>query len=60
MVDVNEFEAFVSELEPRLRRALIAAHGFDRGREATVDALSWAWEHWGRLSKVDHKVAYLF
>jgi hypothetical protein len=40
-----EFEAFVHDVEPRLRRALVAAYGFERGREATADALSWSWEH---------------
>ena len=55
-----EFEAFVQDVEPRLRRALIAAYGFERGREATADALSWSWENWGRIGRVQNKVAYLF
>jgi DNA-directed RNA polymerase specialized sigma24 family protein len=55
-----EFEAFVSEHEPGLRRALVAAYGFGRGREATADALSWAWEHWGRVGRMTRPAAYLF
>jgi DNA-directed RNA polymerase specialized sigma24 family protein len=56
----SEFEAFVNDVEPRLRRALVAAYGFERGREATADALSWAWEHWGRVGRMRHQAAYLF
>jgi DNA-directed RNA polymerase specialized sigma24 family protein len=55
-----EYERFVNDVEPRLRRALIAAYGFERGREATADALSWAWEHWGRVGRVNNQVGYLF
>jgi len=60
MDEVLEFEAFVHEVEPRLRNALVAAYGFDRGREATAAALGWAWEHRARLNKVNNKVAFLF
>lgn len=55
-----EFSAFVREVQPRLHRALVAAYGPADGREATVDALSWAWEHWDRLATVEHPVGYLF
>jgi DNA-directed RNA polymerase specialized sigma24 family protein len=56
----SEFEAFVGDMEPRLRRALVAAYGFELGRDATADALSWAWEHWGRVVGMSHPAAYLF
>lgn len=56
----REFEAFVYDVEPPLRRALVAAYGFDRGRDATAEALGWAWEHWGQAKVLDNKVAYLF
>ena len=56
----SEFEHFVAEIEPSLRRALVAGYGFDLGREATANALGWAWEHWGKLDRVDNKVAYLY
>jgi len=58
--DREEFQAMVAVVEPRLRRALVAAYGFDKGREATAAALAWAWEHRRRLRKIDQKVAYLF
>src|ERR1700689_3917562 len=60
MDEVQEFEAFVNALEPRLRRALIAVYGFKRGREATAEALGWAWENRGRLDKVSNKAGFLF
>lgn len=47
-------------VEPRLLQALIGRYGPVDGREATVDALSWAWEHWERLDDVVNKVGYLF
>lgn len=54
------FAAFVREMEPRLRQALVATYGPVDGREATVDALSWAWEHWDRLSDVPNPGGYLY
>jgi DNA-directed RNA polymerase specialized sigma24 family protein len=56
----KEFEAFVHDIEPSLRRALVAAYGFERGRDATAEALGWAWEHWDHAKDLDNKVAYLF
>lgn len=55
-----EFATFVREIEPRLRHALVAHYGPVDGREATVDALSWAWEHWDRLAEIDNKLGYLY
>ena len=56
----SEFAAFVREVEPRLLQALVSAYGPRVGREATVDALSWAWEHWDRLRRIDNKLGYLY
>ena len=56
----KEFEAFVRTIEPSLHRALVAAYGFERGRDATAEALGWAWEHWDRAKDLDNKVGYLF
>jgi DNA-directed RNA polymerase specialized sigma24 family protein len=56
----TQFTAFVVEHEPRLRRAFVAAYGGYRGREATAEALAFAWEHWGRLSDVENIPGYLF
>jgi DNA-directed RNA polymerase specialized sigma24 family protein len=60
MDEAQEFEVFVNDLEPRLRRALIAVYGFEKGREATAEALGWAWENRGRLDKVSNKAGFLF
>jgi RNA polymerase sigma factor (sigma-70 family) len=57
---VAAFTQFVGEYEPRLRQALVAAYGPVDGSEATADALSWAWEHWGRLADIVNKPAYLY
>lgn len=56
----REFASFVEETEPRLLRALVGAYGSEVGREATRDALSYAWEHWGRVSTLDNPVGYLY
>jgi DNA-directed RNA polymerase specialized sigma24 family protein len=54
------FEAFVREVEPKLRRALVAAYGFEDGRDATAEALAYAWEHWDRLSGMANAAGYIF
>ncbi|MEX1124592.1 MAG: sigma-70 family RNA polymerase sigma factor [Acidimicrobiia bacterium] len=54
------FEIFVKEIEPRLRDALSASLGSDPGREATADALAYAWEHWDRIREMDNPTGYLF
>lgn len=54
------FDAFVREVEPRLRRALVARYGADRGRDATAEALGWAWAHWRRVESMMNPVGYLY
>ena len=56
----QEFTAFVTEHECRLRRAFVAAYGGERGREATAESLAFAWEHWDRISRMDNAPGYLF
>jgi DNA-directed RNA polymerase specialized sigma24 family protein len=56
----DAFDAFVRETEPRLRRALVARYGADRGREATAEALGWAWAHWRRVEAMANPVGYLY
>jgi DNA-directed RNA polymerase specialized sigma24 family protein len=55
-----DFEAFVRAAEPRLSRALAAAYGFEDGRDATAEALAYAFEHWARLQHVANLPGYLF
>ena len=54
------FTAFAHEVEPRLRCALVAACGTQRGVDATVDALEWAWEHWDKLEGARNPAGYLY
>lgn len=56
----RSFEQFFADVEPRLRSALVARYGPTAGRAATVDALSYAWEHWERVSSMHNSVGYLF
>lgn len=51
---------FVRSTEPRLHRALVAQLGWDRGREATSEALAYAWERWDRISTMANPAGYLF
>lgn len=54
------FDAFFAEAEPRLRRAFVAAYGSERGREAASEALTYAWQHWERVSEMDNALGYLY
>lgn len=58
--DEVDFRGFVVATEPRLHRALAAAFGWDRGREATAEALAYAWEHWPRVRAMANPAAYLY
>jgi DNA-directed RNA polymerase specialized sigma24 family protein len=54
------FTTYCAAVEPRLRRALVAAYGVDLGAEATADALAWGWEHFERLEAMDNGAGYLW
>jgi RNA polymerase sigma-70 factor (ECF subfamily) len=60
VADDHGFGALVAAVEPRLRRALVGAYGREAGREATADALAWAWEHRDRLATLDNVAGYLY
>ena len=55
-----DFEAFVLATEPPLRTALVAAYGYEDGREAAAEALAYAWEHWARIRAMPNAAGYLF
>ncbi len=57
---VEAFRSFVLQAEPRLKRALVAALGVDRGLEATAEALAYGWEHWDRVEEMDNPAGYLY
>jgi DNA-directed RNA polymerase specialized sigma24 family protein len=56
----ESFEDFFVRAEPRLRAALTSLYGPDMGREATAEAMAWAYEHWNRLRDMEHRIAYLY
>jgi RNA polymerase sigma factor (sigma-70 family) len=56
----DEFARFFADTEPSLRRALVARYGSDRGREATAEALAYAWEHWPRVQAMERPIGYLY
>jgi DNA-directed RNA polymerase specialized sigma24 family protein len=58
--DRAAFEQFVTEAGPRLGRALAALYGFEDGRDATAEALAYAWENWPRLQHIANLPGYLF
>jgi DNA-directed RNA polymerase specialized sigma24 family protein len=58
--DDDDFALFVQAAEPRLHRALAAKLGSERGREATAEALAYAWEHWDRVVAMANPVGYLY
>ncbi len=60
LLGAEGFTAWYKTVEPRLRVALSAAYGPERGREAAAEALAWAWEHLDRLGELRHPVPYLF
>lgn len=54
------FSRFVKEKEAILRATLVAHYGAEVGREATAEALAWAWEHWERLQGAENPAGYLY
>lgn len=58
--DQAVFERFVAEAGPQLSRALAALYGFEDGRDATAEALAYAWENWHRLQHIANLPGYLF
>lgn len=54
------FRAFFGDVEPRLRRALVAAYGPDLGSDAAADALAWAWQHFDKVEAMGSPLGYLW
>jgi RNA polymerase sigma-70 factor (ECF subfamily) len=55
-----DFGAFVAEVEPRLRRAFTLLRGVDDGKDATAEALAWAWQHWDEVQAMANPAGYLY
>ncbi len=56
----SEFDAFVADVEARLRIALTALLGPEDGRDAAAAALAYAWEEWDRVSQMANPAGYLY
>jgi RNA polymerase sigma factor (sigma-70 family) len=54
------YSAFMTEAEPRLRGALVARYGIERGRDAALEAMVYAWRHWDRVGGMENPVGYLY
>ena len=55
-----KFDDAVRDIQPRLRRTLVAALGVDAGLEAAADALAYGWEHWERVGARENPGGYLY
>ncbi len=56
----ESYQQFVSDVEPKLRLALVASLGQDRGLDATAEALAYGWEHWERVRAMVNPAGYLY
>lgn len=59
-VEDDSFVEFVRQAEPRLREALSATLGSDVGRDATAEALAYAYENWSRIAAMKNPTGYLY
>ena len=58
--DDREFEDFVREVEPRLRRAFLGSRGVDGAADAVSEATAYAWEHWQDVRVMENPAGYLY
>ena len=54
------FTAFMRDTQDRVRYALVAGYGADRGREAAAEAFAYAWEHWERVGTMENPAGYVY
>ena len=54
------FNGLVRDVEPGLRHALVAVYGQEQGRDATAEALAYAWEHRERVKSMANPAGYLY
>jgi RNA polymerase sigma-70 factor (ECF subfamily) len=55
-----DFDGYYRRVEPRLRRALVAALGVTPGADAAAHAMSYAFEHWDRVREYENPDGYLY
>lgn len=56
----GEFDDFVKEVEPVLRRALTGCMPRDHVHDGLSEAFTYAWENWETVEAMDHPVGYLY
>lgn len=56
----GSFAEWALAAEPRLRHALTSSFGPQVGKDATVDALSLAWEQWDEIKMKDNPLGYVY
>jgi DNA-directed RNA polymerase specialized sigma24 family protein len=56
----SRFATLVDQVERPLRASLVAHYGPERGREATAEALAYAWEHLDKVTAVANPIGYLY
>jgi DNA-directed RNA polymerase specialized sigma24 family protein len=54
------FAQLVAAVERPLRASLVARYGPERGREATAEALAFAWENLDRVAAMANPAGYLY
>jgi DNA-directed RNA polymerase specialized sigma24 family protein len=59
-LDSDGFEQFVVEMRPRLVRALVGFCGTNLAADAASEALTYALEHWDRVSSMENPGGYLY
>ena len=60
MDEWDSYEEFLRVVEPRLRYALVAGHGAERGLDALSDTLVYGMRHWDRLRGMRNPAGYLY
>lgn len=59
-IESTEFEDFFARSERPVRFALSASYGFEVGREAAAEAMTYAWEHWDRIRVMENPAGYVY
>jgi len=60
VMPVDDFDALVEEVRPRLARAFVAAYGRQRGEEALAEAMTVAWERFPEVAAMDNPAGFLY
>jgi DNA-directed RNA polymerase specialized sigma24 family protein len=56
----DNFTIFIKDVEPKLSHALAGSYGVQVGKEATADAIAYAWEHWAEVNEMGNPAGYLY